>query len=182
MKKIYLKNTGFTLVETLVAISIFSMSLVALMSILGSGISDTNYAKQKIIAGYLTQEGIEYIRNMRDTYVLYPANGTTWNSFKVQLTSCNLGNECGFNTSLYVFPLGSNFIKKCTSDPNICKVYLNNGNYNTNSSGVDSGFTRKIWMDAVGADELKIYSKVEWTQKSGTYSIIFSENLFNWIE
>jgi Tfp pilus assembly protein PilV len=76
-------NKGFTLVETLVAISIFTMSIIALMSVLASGISNTNYAKTKITASYLAQEGIEYARNKRDTSVLYDTisaqNG--WNIF-----------------------------------------------------------------------------------------------------
>src|SRR3990167_10563893 len=79
---------GFTLVETLVAISIFTVSILGLLSVLSGGISDTSYAKKKIIASYLAQEGIEYIRNMRDNYVLYPSNGT-WNNFKAKLSPCN---------------------------------------------------------------------------------------------
>jgi Tfp pilus assembly protein PilV len=85
MKKIFKqKNKGFTLVETLVAISIFTMSILGLMSVLASGIADTNYAKQKIVASYLAQEGIEYVRNMRDNLVLFdavsPQNG--WTAFR----------------------------------------------------------------------------------------------------
>lgn len=79
-------SKGFTLVETLVAISIFTGSILGLMSVLASGISNTNYAKQKMIASYLAQEGIECIRNTRDTYVLYPpANSTAsarWSEFR----------------------------------------------------------------------------------------------------
>ncbi|MFH1201091.1 MAG: prepilin-type N-terminal cleavage/methylation domain-containing protein [bacterium] len=77
------KGGGFTLVETLVAVSIFSMSILGLMSILASGISDTNYVKQKIAASYLAQEGIEYVRNIRDTNVISAVDGQTgWNTFK----------------------------------------------------------------------------------------------------
>lgn len=179
MKKIYKKNFGgFTLIETLVAISIFTVSIVLLMSVLGNGISDISNVKKKILAGYLAQEGIEYIRNMRDNYVLYTTLGSLkdWNKFKVEFSPCNLGNECGFSTTNPIV------IYKCTSDPGVCKIYLDNGNYNTTSNGEDSGFTRKIWMDVVGQDELKIFSKVEWTQKSGIQNVIFSENLFNWVE
>ncbi|MDD5721147.1 MAG: hypothetical protein PHT16_01715 [Candidatus Pacebacteria bacterium] len=77
------RNIGFTLVETLVSISIFTMSILGLMSILASGISDVNYAKQKMTAEYLAQEGIEYVRNMRDTDVLYDTDGAQvgWNKF-----------------------------------------------------------------------------------------------------
>lgn len=175
------KNTGFTLVETLVAISIFTLSILALMSVLTQGISNTSYAKQKIIASYLAQEGVEYIRNMRDNYVLYPVNGT-WNNFKNKLAPCNQGSnqECGFNN--LVLSTNSAFIFKCSSGD--CKLYLNNGSYNTNSSGVYSGFIRKIWMTTVPAnpDEVKIFSNVSWTQGSGSYSITFSESLFNWVE
>jgi prepilin-type N-terminal cleavage/methylation domain-containing protein len=83
-KKVHKSNSGFTLVETLIAISIFSVSIIAFMSILGGGISDTSYVKTKIIASYLAQEGIEYVRNMRDNYVLYTNDtGHTWNDFIV---------------------------------------------------------------------------------------------------
>ncbi len=75
------KNKGFTLVETLVAISIFSVSILALMSVLASGISNTNYAKRKLAAAYLAQEGIECIRNKRDNYVLYPDSTHDWSKF-----------------------------------------------------------------------------------------------------
>jgi len=70
---------GFTLVETLIAISIFSVSIVSMMSVLGGGVSDINYAKSKMTAIYIAQEGIEYVRNQRDNYVLYNENG--WEKF-----------------------------------------------------------------------------------------------------
>ena len=77
------KKNGFTLIETLVAVSIFTMSIMALLVVLTQGIANNNYAKKKILASYLAQEGIEYIRNMRDTYTLYTGvPGNSWNGFK----------------------------------------------------------------------------------------------------
>jgi prepilin-type N-terminal cleavage/methylation domain-containing protein len=174
-------TTGFTLVETLVAVSIFSVSVISLISFLGSSIANTNYAKNKIIATYLAQEGIEYIRNMRDTYVLYPANGG-WNGFKTLISSCVSANGCGFDSSA----LPADSIFQCAGAPaGRCKLYLDNGNYNTNSSGVDSGFTRVILRELVGgggSEEVKIISTVSWNTGSTVHSVSFSENLFNWVE
>jgi len=68
-------NKGFTLVETLVAVSIFTVSILGLISVLASGISDIGYAKKKIAATYLAQEGIEYTRNFRDNSVIFNING-----------------------------------------------------------------------------------------------------------
>ncbi len=181
-KKFRRINGGFTLVETLVAVSIFTMSILGLMSVLASGISNTNYAKEKIIASYLAQEGIEYIRNMRDTEVLYGSgNGNArWNKFKSDLNSCNNDTDhaCGLKKPL---PFG---IFQCSASivNEKCNLYMNDGGYDNISSGADSGFVRKIWLTTSGGDEVKIYSEVEWTQGSGNYSITFSENLFNWIE
>ena len=173
---------GFTLVETLIAISIFSVSIVALMSFLSQNISNAGYAKKKIIATYLAQEGIESVRNMRDSYIFYSdTTSNDWNKFKVKLNPCNLGNECGFNNSVYTD--NPNFIFKCSSNPNGCKLYLNDGNYNTNSVGNDSGYSRKIRMDTISADEVKVFSTVSWSQPGGLpYTITLSESLFNWVE
>jgi type II secretory pathway pseudopilin PulG len=148
------KNKGFTLVETLVAISIFTVSILGLISILASGVSDISYAKQKIVASYLAQEGIEYVRNMRDTAVLYPSVGQTaqdmWNTFT------------------------SGLPKTIPCSDSSCPVF---------SSDFPS-FIREIKMSSVSGtlDEVKITSTVTWTQGSGNYNITFSEDLFNWVE
>ena len=87
--KIFIKNKkAFTLVETLVAISIFTMAILGLMSILSKGVTDTSYAKQKMTASYLAQDGIEYVRNLRDTDVLYTeTTSKNWTTFINELTA-----------------------------------------------------------------------------------------------
>ena len=103
MQRFFKKNNkGFTLVETLVSISIFSISILGLLSVLASGISNTSYAKQKMVATYLAQEGIEYVRNVRDTSVLYDSSGAQhgWDTFKSTLP---------VSSSLSFYPTSSDF-------------------------------------------------------------------------
>ncbi|MEK7572604.1 MAG: type II secretion system protein [Patescibacteria group bacterium] len=190
-------KSGFTLVETLIAISIFSMSIVALMSVLATGIADTNYAKNKIIASYLAEEGIEYIKNMRDTYVIYGSTSTQgWNDFKLKIQAqpaCKSvsGIGCNFSDSLGVFDIATlqssmNF-SSCDNN-NACSLYYYNtlGKYSYNHSlpGVDSGFTRKIMVteSANNPLELKVTSVVSWSKNSISYNVAFSDNLLKWKE
>ena len=63
-------NKGFTLVETLVAILILTMTIGALLTLAASGYFSIRYAKNQIIADYLAEESLEYIRNDRDNALL----------------------------------------------------------------------------------------------------------------
>ncbi len=201
-------SKGFSLVETLVAVSIFTVSILGLMSVLSSGISNTTYAKQKIIASYLAQEGIEYLRNMRDTYVLYSPGQAGWNDFNKKIAGAAGGTICAdpsgngcyfddqknqaeglfnmFDLSSQPQPINKILIKGCPSGDNggcpSLRYDSSTGKYGYNS-GVDSGFVRqiKVTRDPVNRpDETKISSIVSWKQVSGEYRITFSESLFNW--
>lgn len=137
-------RSGFTLVETLVALSIFTVSILGLLGVLTRSSANINYAKQKMTASYLAQEGMECIRNIRDNYVLYPdPPSQSWNGFRTM-------NPDDFSNIA------------CPATP--------------------EGFTRTLSKNIIGPDEVKVFSKVEWTQASGTPNITFSGNLFNWVE
>ncbi|OGI85635.1 hypothetical protein A3A01_01305 [Candidatus Nomurabacteria bacterium RIFCSPLOWO2_01_FULL_39_17] len=193
---------GFTLIETLVAVSIFSISVLALVIILSQGLTNVFYAKQKVIAEYLSQEGIEYIRNMRDTYMLYSATGDAgWKAFYSKLTnsgaSCqdenndNDDNGCYFNVdAIFSFPantpmpitqmlLSACYYPTCSEVPLLFNSSTGAYNY---SSGADSGFSRQIKINQINSAEIEVFSTVYWNQGSGPHSISFKENLFNWIE
>jgi prepilin-type N-terminal cleavage/methylation domain-containing protein len=108
-------NKGFTLVETLVSISIFSMAILGLLSVLASSITNTTYAKQKMAADYLAQEGIEYMRNVRDTLVLYdPVNAQHgWDTFKVASMVYPITNPdfIGFTRTITLTPVSSDEVR-----------------------------------------------------------------------
>lgn len=60
------QNLGFTLIETLVAISILLIAVVGPLTIVAGSIGTSNLAKEQITAHYLAQEAVELIRNIKD--------------------------------------------------------------------------------------------------------------------
>ena len=93
---------------------------MASMSVLGSSISSTNYAKQKIVAEYLAQEGIEYVRNQRDNYILFVSDGSglSWDQFrdaKTALISPPQPEDTTFSRSIQKIVVDADQIKIISS-------------------------------------------------------------------
>jgi prepilin-type N-terminal cleavage/methylation domain-containing protein len=191
---------GFTLIESMVAITIFTVSILSMMSLLAKGLSDTNFVKRKMVATYLAQEGIEYIRNMVNTSTLYynvdksVGWNNTWNNASLMtVAKCATANGCYFDPQgvSYTdpnYPILSTTFTACSDSAGKCgdhPIYFHpsTGKYDYISAGGQlSGFSRKIFLQYAGADELRFASAVYWTQGSGAYNIVLWENLTKWIE
>ena len=194
-RKILSLSKGFTLIETLVSISIFTVSILAVLAILSQSIANTGYAKRKIIAAYLAGEGVEYIRNLRDTYVLYSSTpGAGWNAFNTRVglssnTVCASENGCYFDDKNISFsdtsmPMTDLILTPCSSSTCSNGALLYDpltGKYGY-ETGISSGYTRQIRVESINANETKISSTIYWAQGSGADNVTFSDNLFNWIE
>ena len=66
-KRIYIKMNGFSLIEILVTASLISISLIAILGSFAQLVKADAMADNKAIALYLSQEGIEAVRNIRDS-------------------------------------------------------------------------------------------------------------------
>ena len=60
-----MKDKGFTIIESLVAISILVVVITGTLTAIQTGLSSYIFSKDQIIAFYLAQEGFEQIRNIR---------------------------------------------------------------------------------------------------------------------
>lgn len=69
------KEKGFTLLEVLLALAIFSIGIMSAFSLAVSDMSSTKENYQKVRAAHLAREGIELIRNVRDSnWLKYQSN------------------------------------------------------------------------------------------------------------
>ena len=59
-------SRGFTLIETLVAVSLLAVVIVAPMSLTTQSLSSAYYARDQMTAFHLAQEAIESVRSVRD--------------------------------------------------------------------------------------------------------------------
>ncbi len=67
MLKIFKKSKGQTLIETLVAVFILTMGITAAVGLAIFALSSSSSVAKQIIATGLAREGIEAVKNMRDT-------------------------------------------------------------------------------------------------------------------
>ncbi|MAF59283.1 MAG: prepilin-type N-terminal cleavage/methylation domain-containing protein [Candidatus Pacebacteria bacterium] len=160
------KNSrGFTIIETIVAITVLVVSVAAPLTLAARGLSSAFFARDQITAFYLTQEAVEFIRNKRDENVLGEDNwlaefpATNGDPFTIDVTDGDMDSCSGtcenlkFNTSTLLY------------------------NYN---SGDTTRFTRTVSINLLNATEAEVIVTIAWT--AGLFSRTFSiqENILNW--
>lgn len=81
-------SAGFTLLETLVAVAILALAVAGPLYSANRAVVAAQIANERLTASYLAQEGVEYIRAMRDHEYLsaFSFGGSTisldaWNNF-----------------------------------------------------------------------------------------------------
>ncbi|MBI4079922.1 prepilin-type N-terminal cleavage/methylation domain-containing protein [Candidatus Kaiserbacteria bacterium] len=179
---------GFTLIETLVAVTILSVAIVAPMALTTKSLATAYYARDQIIAFHLAQEAIEAIRHARDNNILTNVFGnpadlldgipsTTGSPFIVDTRddSMSLCEAAGCP------PLQSDgelhgYRPGCSMPTVDC---------GTAEGWENTRFTRTVTAEFVAPseDEVTISVEVEWT--TGAFqkrSFTISENLYRWIE
>jgi len=89
---------GFTLVETLVAITVLLIAIVAPLSIVANSINATYAARDQMTAVYLASEAIEIIRQKRDTNVMQGGTASWDDGFGTG--ECDLGSTNACSVSI----------------------------------------------------------------------------------
>lgn len=182
---------GFTLIETMVAITILLMAIAGPMEIASKSLLSAYYARDQITAYYLAQEGIEYLRNDRDNYYLQNPNVTNWPAdFSSCVNTdpnhigCEIGANSTINTAYSVMSCGSTCAPlNYASDLGFYSYAPTNGTTN-----LQSKYTRVVTVspDPSGTptpDSVLVTSTVYW---SGVYlpgttkSFTIKEVLYNW--
>jgi len=154
---------GFTLMEAIVAIFVITAGLVGVLSLVSQTIASSTFSKDKLIASYLAQEGIEIVRNIRDTNWVTNAS---WTDHLLMVSDYRLDYQSSD------FP-DSN----CNLGPGNYLMY--NGNFYSCQSGDDTKFTRKITITSFG-DYINVLVLVEWQEKGNPHKVETRENLYNW--
>lgn len=169
---------GFTLVETMVAISILMLGILGPLSIASSGLRNSLFAKDQVTAYYLAQEGIEYVRYVRDDNYLKK------NSWFSGLDNCTDAYGCAVDTEEW-FNTNASVTYKCTSANcnNNALLYkiASNQHYTHQSSGnTATPFTRIIKVEKnTNSREIKVTSTVTWQSGAGQKSFTLTENVFD---
>lgn len=168
-----MNKRGFTLLETLVAITILLISIGGPLTIATKGLSSALLARDQITAFYLAQEAIEFARNERDERAL---NNEPWASgFLGTFSGCVDGGECMVDTI-------NNVVRTCTGDCDKLLYDTATGFYVTAPTGSTetSIFRRSLSFETVNANEVAATVVMEWT--TGLFSRTFTlrENILNW--
>ena len=155
---------GFTLIEVILAIFIFMVGISTLAVVIEKSVASTAEIKSKLIASYLSQEGIEVARSIRDS------------NWLAKRDNPDISWDAGLAEGVYEADYQSQALSTYSGN------YLNqdgNGFYSY-SSGVPTIFKRKITISEKTANSLKVSSRIEWEIKTRPYNIEAVEYLYNW--
>lgn len=88
-------GAGFTIIELIISIFVLSIAVVGIFAAFSVMVILTSDASDRLTAAYLAQEGMEVIRNMRDSNWLNmdtnPSSGTTWDEY---FSTCESTSGC----------------------------------------------------------------------------------------
>lgn len=168
------RKKAFTLVEALVALSILIIGVMSGFILVTKALYDASIIRDRLTASFLAQEGIEFIRQIRDSnYVKNLANSGTvvaWNN--------NLADGD------YIIAPSGNPPSSINLMPFSDKTLLwdkTTGLYNYDTGEVTT-FKRKVTLKQVNADEIKVTVTINWTSKGIPFDLAVEDFLYNWLK
>ena len=156
-----LKNgAGFTLIETVVAIFLLTTGVVGSFSLMQRVTAFASISSSQLAASYLAQEGIEIIRNIRDTNYL---EGSAWDAgigaatdFRLDYRSQNFPDAaCG------------NYLKYA-------------GNFYACSTDTSSKFQRQVTVTKPAVDKMSVSVTVKWAERGREHQVVAQTELYDW--
>lgn len=177
------QKQGFTLVETMVAVSLLAVTIVLPYFAIQRSLVATYTARDELIASALAQEAIEYVHTVRDNNYLYNLkSGSIPRSWLYGVDGTNSSPNCLTNNCQLDASRNSP-VTICPAVGCTAKLYVSSTNlYNQLSSGTQTKYVRYIRLKNTGTTgEVTVTAEVSWTDRGGTQVVSITEVLRDWL-
>ncbi len=198
IKNLKFKNqSGQSLVEMIVALAIILTGLIGALTLTISNLSASGEAGTRVVATNLAREGLDVVRNIRDTNWL---KNSPWDDLLYAGTDY---------TAIAVFnpaadPAWQLNFAPAAIDETAAKLYLSVDNLYLQDvippAGTETLYARLLTLDpiclnlttktetvtgsaCVGGEEkigIRVKSEVAWTESGRSHSIVLEDKLYNW--
>jgi type II secretory pathway pseudopilin PulG len=174
----YLKRTNgsaFSLLETVVVLFIVSVGLVSILTVTVDSVRSQNLNKNSLVAYHLAAEGLELIKNVRDTNFIQDSTTTpiAWNryiegssggtTYRVDYATFQPATTSGMATARLQLATGTD-----------AGLYLHDSSYS------DSIFGRLITITTNSTSSAIVSSLVEWLDRGQTYQAELKSIIYDW--
>ncbi|MFA5228268.1 MAG: type II secretion system protein [Candidatus Paceibacterota bacterium] len=160
-----IKLKGFSLIEMLISVVIITTGIVGTFSVISSFSEQSKQLRDNFVAAYLVQEGIEIVKNIRDT------NRIQSNLWDDGLENCYTGCEASYNDST---------LSSWVGEGRVLYIENSSGHYKyldvPASNDVRTYYKRRITIATITENEVEIRIDVYWEDKSMTAKTI----IYNW--
>ncbi len=163
------KTGGFTIVETLVAITVLMIAIAGPLVIASKGLTAALYAKDQMTASLLAQESMEVIKNVRSN--IYESKAV-WDQ---PLSLCTKVSPCDASAMKvypHLFSLGCP-IDGCPLD------FLGGYTPDLNNAAQSTIFRRYFYLTLVSANEYTVDVVVTWKEGLIPNALKLSSELTN---
>ncbi len=174
---------GFTLLETLVAIFILTLSITGPVYIASVAFHNTIDSRDNISAQYIAEEVIEVIRNKRDKNTLTSSNN--WLQTITDDANCSNGRDESTNKCVMIRNNNDYTFEACSvvyDCPNI-SLDVSEGNqgavYGKSDVPTLSKFTREFYYEIYGNGEIKLTVNIKWEDKGRPKMYTLVERLYS---
>lgn len=186
-----MKERGFTLIETIVAIAFMTVAITGPIVLAGNSIRASRNAVAELTATHLAEEGLEVFHNIRDNNSAddIDANHTNWDTI---LTTC--GGQCIVDITAHngaqMWVGGANGAVSPALNADKLQLYqnMNTGVYVQRTNGmngnpwVPSPYARNCSVTSVVAGkQMRVICTVTYTGYGGVArSVTLTQDLYNW--
>ncbi|MDP2812797.1 MAG: type II secretion system protein, partial [bacterium] len=143
--------SGFTLIELVITIGVFSIGVLAAFSLAIGNSNDNRANKDRIIAANLAREALELTRNIRDSDWLCTDSNVCYFGDSILVSNNFILVDYNINSAGVVTCSGYGDLEECMNNcknDNSCRIYRGNTDdfYSHDNTGAATNFSRVVGL------------------------------------